>query len=145
MAGLRANNAKLETIHAQLDSRDRQRLSKPKSTRASSTSVFPPVSKAYVGTRTLVPETLSNRPSTKNPIASMNLLPVPGRESHQSTTINKTKSDKSLKSLLDEINAKLGSRDRQRFSKPKSTRASSTSVFPPVSKSYVGTRSLPML
>eukprot|EP00978_Attheya_sp_CCMP212_P036652 scaffold167947_cov86-Attheya_sp.AAC.1 len=49
---------------------------------------FPPFSKSYIGICTLVPETLSNRPSTKNPSASTNPTVSPCSQKRVSSIVH---------------------------------------------------------
>jgi hypothetical protein len=121
---------------------------------------FPPFLTSYVGIRTLVPEILSNRPSTKNPSASTNPHTVPEILSNRPSTKNPSAStniQKETTALNDNIHEralsdlKVSNADTKEsyadikaqlaqlttliaLASPKSTRASSTSVFPPVSK-----------
>jgi hypothetical protein len=121
---------------------------------------FPPFLTSYVGIFTLVPETLSNRPSTKNPSASTNPLPVPEILSNRPLTKNlsaSTNIQKGTTALNDNINERAlsdikvsnaGIKESYAdvkaqlaqlttlidLASPKSTHASSTSVFLPVSK-----------
>ena len=111
---------------------------------------FPPFLTSYGGIRTLVPEILSNRPSTtKNPSAFTNPLPVPEKESRQSSIDHETKPT-DIKDSYGEIQAniqdiliadKINERHFLSVDMPKSTRASSNSTFPPFSTSYGGTHS----
>eukprot|EP00978_Attheya_sp_CCMP212_P015265 scaffold39339_cov27-Attheya_sp.AAC.1 len=103
---------------------------------------FPPFLTSYVGIRTFLPEILkvteilSNRPSTKNPSASTNIQ-------KETTALNDNINDCALSDLkisnadikdsCANIKAQLSTLIGA-LASPKSTRAPSTSVFPPVSK-----------
>eukprot|EP00978_Attheya_sp_CCMP212_P049328 scaffold650078_cov71-Attheya_sp.AAC.1 len=68
---------------------------------------FPPFLTSYRGIHTLVPEILSNRPSmTKNPSAFTNPLPVPKKESRQSS-INHETNPTDIKDSYGEIQANI--------------------------------------
>eukprot|EP00978_Attheya_sp_CCMP212_P019845 scaffold56233_cov76-Attheya_sp.AAC.3 len=97
---------------------------------------FLPFSTSYIGIHTLVPEILSNRPSTKNPRTSTNIQ-------KETTALNDNINERALSDLTKVSNADIKESNADiksqlatliALASPKITHVSSTSVFPPVSK-----------